>query len=66
MESCGLFTITWQRFIGRILWKFLQVSLLIMNDWKSGGRCFLNVLVRKWDFLICYDYPIRVFSIFHW
>jgi hypothetical protein len=23
-------------------------------------------IVRKWDFLICYDYPIRVFSIFHW
>jgi hypothetical protein len=44
MESCGFFTITWKRFIGRTLWKFLRVSLLITNDWKSGGRCFLNVL----------------------
>jgi hypothetical protein len=25
-----------------------------------------SVTVRKRDFLICYDYPIRVFSIFHW
>jgi hypothetical protein len=44
MESGGFFTITWERFIGRILWKFLQVSLLIMNDWKLDQRCFLNVL----------------------
>jgi hypothetical protein len=26
MESCGFFTTTWKRFIGRILWKFLRVS----------------------------------------
>jgi hypothetical protein len=26
MESCGFFTITWKRFIGRILWKILRVS----------------------------------------
>jgi hypothetical protein len=44
MESCGFFITTSKRFIGRSLWKFLRVSLLIMNDWKSGGRCFLNVL----------------------
>jgi hypothetical protein len=44
MESCGFFTITWKRFIGRTSWKFLRVSLLITNDCKSGGRCCLNVL----------------------
>jgi hypothetical protein len=44
MESCGFFTITWKCFIGRTLWMFLRVSLLITNDWKPGGRCFLNVL----------------------
>jgi hypothetical protein len=26
MESCGFFTTTWKRFIGRTLWKFLRVS----------------------------------------
>jgi hypothetical protein len=26
MESCGFFSITWERFIGRILWKILRVS----------------------------------------
>jgi hypothetical protein len=44
MESCGFFTTTWKHFIGRTSWKFLRVSLLIMNDWKLGRRCFLNVM----------------------
>jgi hypothetical protein len=44
MESCGFLTTTWKRFIGRTLWKFLRVPLLITDDWKSGGRCFWNVL----------------------
>jgi hypothetical protein len=44
IDPCGFFTITWKRSIGRTLWKFLRVPLLIMNDGKSGGRCFLNVL----------------------
>jgi hypothetical protein len=44
MESCGFFTTTWKRFIGRTSWKFPRVSSLVTNDWKSGRRCFLNVL----------------------
>jgi hypothetical protein len=30
MESCGFFTTTWKRFIGRTGWKFLRVSYLRM------------------------------------
>jgi hypothetical protein len=32
IESCGFFTITWKRFIGRTSWKFERVSLLIVNQ----------------------------------
>jgi hypothetical protein len=36
------------------------------NILKDRGGDDKNMVVRKWDFLICYDYPMRVFSIFHW
>jgi hypothetical protein len=64
MESCGFFTITWERFIGCILWKFLRVSLLIMNDWKSGGRCFLNVLFDFKERCLWHALFLIVFTMF--
>jgi hypothetical protein len=44
-------------------WSFKLFRLLFKS---SGDVPAVNATVRKRDFLICYDYSIRVFSIFHW